>query len=200
MLLDRDYAGLANEGCRGGRSFLPDYLAPSAFQPHVKLETDTTLTLLRAIALDKCGGIADSLFCQPVVGNTASLMQLENVKPLIVSRKFLMRRKSQDYRLCAMLVGRELDRFANRMASLCNLSSPTANDSLPRHFREALVLYQHLRSVPVTQYQDSVLEADYTDMRDMLQECATEKERQYAMWKSYRNTYWYYYHYASTNR
>ena len=200
MLLDRDYAGLANEGCRGGRSFLPDYLAPSAFQPHVKLETDTTLTLLRAIALDKCGGIADSLFCQPVVGNTASLMQLENVKPLIVSRKFLMRRKSQDYRLCAMLVGRELDRFANRMASLCNLSSPKANDSLPRHFREALVLYQHLRSVPVTQYQDSVLEADYTDMRDMLQECATEKERQYAMWKSYRNTYWYYYHYASTNR
>lgn len=200
MLIDRDYAALAKEGCKDGKSFLPDYLAPSAFQPHVKMETDTTLTLLRAIALDKSGGIADSLFLQPVVGNTASMMQLENVKPLIVSRKFLMRRKSQDYRLCAMLVGRELDRFANRISLLCNLSSPAANDSLPRHFREALVLYQHLRSLPITQYQDSVLEADYDDMRDMLQGCANDAEREYAMWKNYRNTYWYYYHYASASR
>lgn len=175
QLLDCDWAALSHEGA--GRE-----------------TTDSTLTLLRAIAMDKQHTIADSFFTQPVVGGTASLMRQENVRPLIVSKRFLMRRKSNDYRLCALLADRDLDRFARLIVKCCDVNRANAKDSLPQHFREALVLYQHQRSNPVTHFTDSLLEADYADFRKLVQSCPNEAIRQHQLRLHYTNTYWRYYY------
>lgn len=175
QLLRQDYATLAHEGKN-------------------RETTDTTLTLLRAIAMDKQHTLADSFFTQPVAAGTASLMRLENVRPLMVSKRFLMRRKSNDYRLCALLAGRDLDGFARLITKCCDVSKPNAKDSLPQHFREALVLYQHQRSHPLTHFSDSILEADYSDFRKLLATCPTPALRQHQLRLNYANTYWRYYY------
>lgn len=175
QLLNQDYSTLAHEG--EGRE-----------------ATDSTLTLLRAIAMDKQHTIADSFFTQPVVGGTASLMRLENVRPLMVGKRFLMRRKSSDYRLCALLAGRDLDGFARLIVKCCDVNRANAKDSLPQHFREALVLYQHQRSNPVTHFTDSLLEADYADFRKLVQSCPNEAIRRHQLRLHYTNTYWRYYY------
>lgn len=196
LLLENRYAELAKEG--QGRSLLAQRLGMTALEKRnntLSEHTDTTLTLLRFIALDKCGIIADSAFTQAVVGGVGSLMRLENVRPLLCSKRFLMRRKSFDYRLCALLAEKDLDTFARLLSQKVNVNDSTARDSLPRHFKEALVLYQHLRSKPVTAYVDPVLETDYNDMKQLLKNCATEEERRLTLHQSYKNNYWCYYAY-----
>lgn len=193
LLIENQYDELTKEG--QGRSLLAQRTGITFFEKKSKNSeyTDSTLTLIRFIAMDKKHILADSAFTQPVVGGTASLMRLENVRPLLVSKRFLMRKKSFDYRLCALLAERDLDRFATMLSGKVNVNDTTACDTLPRHYKEALVLYQHLRSKPVTAYKDAVLETDYNDMRTMLQGCATEDERRMALQRNYRNNYWSYY-------
>lgn len=194
LLLANKYKELAREG--QGRSILTQLTGNECFMltgNKVEETTDSTLTLLRFIAMDRMHNIADSAFTQPVVGGLASLMRQRNIHPLLVSRKFLMRRKSFDYRLCALLAERDLDTFAGMLSKRVNVNDSTACDSLPRHFKEALVLYQHLRSKPLTSYSDAVLEADYKDMRQLLNSCATTDERNYMLRQTYKNNYWSYY-------
>ena len=47
-----------------------------------------------------------------------------------------------DYQLCGYLIDRQLDKFASEIERYY-----TINDSLPRHYREALTLYTHLRNI-----------------------------------------------------
>lgn len=193
QLLMKDYDALAHEGQAYESPLAAHFGGSSAYSSETVLTTDTTLTVLRAIALDRRGVIADSLFSQPVEGSVESFMQLKGVRPLMCSKRFLMRHKSQDYRLCALLAGRDLDRFAKRLADIADVENSTAKDSLPRHYREALIVYQHMRSKPITQYRDSVLEADYKDMRELLQKRTSDAYRQHVLWQNYRNTYWHYF-------
>ena len=199
LLIDKRYKELAREG--RGSSQIYRQTGITLFDKNidnvVHPSTDSTLTLLRVIAMDKLGILADSLFTQPVVANTASLMQLENIHPYLFPKQFLSRRKSTDYRLCSLLAGRELDKFAKLVSKHYNVNDSLAHDSIPRHYREALVLYQHQRSNPVTAYKDPVLETDYNDMKAQIKQCSSVKEKKFALWNNYRNTYWYYY-FAST--
>lgn len=195
LLIEKKYQELAHEGSKTNQLFRQTGL--KIFASHnddaIQLETDSTLTLLRFIALSKLGTLADSLFTQPVVGGTASLLYQKNIHPYLFSSKFLSRTKDINYRLCAFLVEGDLDSFAKMLQKNCNVNDTTARDSLPRHYKEALVLYQHMRSNPVTAYVDTVLETDYSDMTRMRRESKNRKEEDLNMWRSYRNTYWYYY-------
>lgn len=194
LLLENRYAELALEG--KGRSLLAQRTGITALDNKyntISERTDSTLTLLRFIAMDRRGTLADSAFTQPVVGGLASLMRAENVHPLLCSKRFLIRRKSFDYRLCAFLAERDLDSFARLLSSRVDVSDSTVCDSLPRHYKEALVQYQHLRSKPITAYNDQVLETDYRDMMNAQHQCATLEERKFELNKNYRNSYWNYY-------
>lgn len=194
LLLENRYAELSKEG--QGRSLIAQRIGMTTLEKRnnsLSEHTDSTLTLLRFIAMDKRGTLADSAFTQPVVGGVGSLMKLENVRPLLCSKRFLMRRKSFDYRLCALLAERDLDTFARLLSQKVNVNDTTARDTLPRHYKEALVLYQHLRSKPVTAYADPVLETDYNDMKQLLGTCATADERRLVMQQNYKNNYWGYY-------
>lgn len=195
LLIDRRYKELAREG--RGSSQLYRQTGITFFEKNmdkiVDPGTDTTLTVLRFIAMDKLGILADSLFTQPVVGSTASVMCLDNVHPYLFSKKFLSRRKSLDYRLCALLVGGDMDNFTKTLSNHFNIKDSVTCDSLPQHYKEALVLYQHMRSKPITAYNNPVLETDFSDMRKMMKQCSSAKEKNMQMWANYRNTYWYYY-------
>lgn len=174
MIMEQDYRTLSHEG---------------EGQEH----TNPTITLMRFIAMDKVGTLADSLFYAPVEGSEASLLRLEGIKPYLFRPQFLSRRKSPDYRLCAMLVDRNLDAFAHRLQQICDVNDPAKRDSLPRHYKEALVMYQHTETHAVTQFVDSVMETDYRDMRDMMRQCGTDNQRRDMLRRNYSNTYWYYY-------
>jgi len=175
LLIQQNYKALAHEGS-------------------TSTTTDSTLTLLRAIGLDKTGKIADSLFTQPVVGGVASLMHQKNVHSLLFKPRFMSRRKSVDYQLCALLAERDLDNFARKLSAITDVNRAEARDTLPKHYREALVLYQHLRSTPKTQYNDSILETDYRDLRQMLQNCKSQADRNNQLRINYATTYWKYYY------
>lgn len=194
LLLENRYAELAKEG--QGRSLLAQRTGYTQLEMDYNTtseRTDSTLTLLRFIAMDRLGTLPDSAFTQPVVGGKASLLRCENVHPLLFSKRFLMRRKSFDYKLCALLAERDLDGFASLLSSKVDVNDTTACDTLPRHYKEALVLYQHLRSKPITAYADPVLETDYRDMRDMQRGCATNEQRRMKLQRNYKNSYWNYY-------
>ena len=93
-----------------------------------------------------------------------------------------------DYYLCSLLLDRKLDQFAAEVGEYYPL-----NDSLPRHYREALVLYKRLRTNPVCIYENESLEEDYSDFLSLSREKALPEVRRNRMRKAYGKTYWYYY-------
>lgn len=200
LLVENRYDLLADEGRPCGQLYrqtgLPLFERRS---DAVSERTDTTLSLLRALALDRRGTIADSLFTQPVAATEGSMLRLEGVRPLLVRQRFLRRRHTADYRLCALLASRDLDAFARAMTRSHALDSLRSPEALPRHYREALVLYQHLRSQPLTAFRDPVLETDYRDLRDTLRHYPTPAERLERMRRQYGNTYWNYYFRTQTS-
>ena len=93
-----------------------------------------------------------------------------------------------DYYLCSLLLDRKLDQFAAVIDTYYPL-----NDSLPKHYREALVLYKRLRTNPVCIYEDESLEEDYSDFLSISREKALPEVRKNRLRKAYGKTYWYYY-------
>lgn len=138
-------------------------------------KTDRKLMLLRMEALHHEHLMGDRLFRYPVVGEG---------KPLIS--------KGGDYELCAYLIDRDLDRFAAALPK-----SYAINDQLPRHYREALVLYNHLRANPVVIYHDNVMDTDYEDLQKQKHAFADKHAAQVAIARNYGGTYWYYYYYLN---
>jgi hypothetical protein len=68
--------------------------------------------------------------------------------------------------------------------------------NLPKHYKEALVLYNHTTSNPVIKYTNNVMEADFQDFQSLRRQYHNSNEQQYYTFHSYRKTYWYYYKYA----
>lgn len=65
---------------------------------------------------------------------------------------------------------------------------------IPKHFREALVLYTHLRGNRVLTYKDNVLDADYEDfLKVNRRKYPSNAARESALRDAYFGTYWYYY-------
>lgn len=102
----------------------------------------------------------------------------------------------RDYKLVASLIDRQLDSFALQLPRYYAL-----NDSLPRHYREALVLYQQLHhdapapGVPDTLfiYKDSLTTLRWQDFHQYDSIYPRKSERRIRTEKDFRGTYWYYY-------
>lgn len=179
------------------------------------LETDSSLVMVRMYALSRQGQLADRLFEYPVLfSSDAMLPTMRNVRLAVYPTDSLFRhlgaiprhpmhpmdylhtiiRSGQakpaavDYLLCGYLIDCDLDGFVRELPCCY-----TVNDSLPRYYREALVLYNHLRSHPSIVYHDPVLDVDYTDMRKMMAACSQDNERRGILLENYSGSYWYYY-------
>ena len=95
-----------------------------------------------------------------------------------------------DYKLCGLLIDRQIDRFAREIGKYYPL-----DDHLPKHYREALVLYTHSRSNPVVVYHHAVTDEDWRNLQELESRFPNATERQGRVEDQYHGTYWYYYKY-----
>lgn len=181
-------------------------------------DTDASLTMLRIYALSRQKQLGERLFEYPVVGGSEALLPNEDsvrclfypenriFKTLSIRRKGRMpamdylvyiennglaMKPVTDYLLCGYLLDKNLDGFVNAIKHKYNLSSP----SLPKHYREALTLYTHLRANPVLVFHSEVMDADYADFQGLEQKYHDKRERESYVRDTYGDTYWFYYFY-----
>ena len=168
LLLKRDYEGALRVGQKS-------------------LATDSSLTLLRIHALAKSHQMGERLFEYPLVGGSQVLIPNGKTALTVMypNDKFVPVPQG-DFVLCSYLLDRKIDAFAIKVKRYYDLDS-----SLPKHYREALVLYNHLRSNPVVAYKHEVAETDFADFQKLMRECGRNKAR---LCDVYGNTYWYYYY------
>ena len=183
------------------------------------LESDKHLLMLRMYALARTDGLGEHLFEYPISGTSSEVLPTNNKTMMLLCStdslyrffgarpkenmepvrylQMLQRRNSApqktvgDYLLCCDLIDKNLDHFAQEVGRYY-----TINEKLPKHYREALTLYTHLRSNPLFAYQYSVTEEDFDNFRAMEQEYPSLSERKGKVGEQYRDTYWYYYGYG----
>lgn len=178
--------------------------------------TDPNLTMLRAYALALSGKLGDKLFERPISGLSAALIPSDNTDPCFLlyptddffrhlgvrPRKgqgniaylkelFSKNQKNKfvlDYLLCAHLMEKQVDDFVRLLHT-----QYTIDDTLPKHYREALCLYAHQHSAPVVVYTNDVLEADYQDYQRLYSPYGEPSESLARLRETFGNTYWYYF-------
>lgn len=181
------------------------------------LETDESLTLLRANALARRGELGERFFEYSLKGTAADLLPLEGhsrclMLPTDSIYKYLGARPLKnmttqhyyrtllashqatpalaDYFLCGLLLEKRIDEFVKKLPTFY-----AVNDSLPKHYREALVLYAHLRSKPFLVYRHPVMEEDFSDFRNLEKKYPVFNDRKERIREKFYQTYWYYYRY-----
>ena len=91
-----------------------------------------------------------------------------------------------------MLVDRDIDAFVRELPK-----HYTVNDSLPVHYREALILYTHMRSNPLLIYKNQVMDTDFDDFKSFEDSIPDLKARMLAIHNHYFGTYWWYHDYGN---
>ena len=186
------------------------------------LESDENLLMIRMYAMARKDSLGDCLFKYPVTGTSAQILPTDSLSrvmlyPVDSIYKFLGARPARrmqpvhfleclqrrdtvsnkavnDYLLCSYLIDRNLDRFAKEIGKYYTVNDSMPN-SLPKHYREALVLYTHLRSRPVTVFHESVMDEDYANLKELEKQYPDFMERKGKVEDMYRGTYWFYYDY-----
>ena len=182
-------------------------------------ESDAWLTMLRIYAMAREGKLADELFQYPIRSTSSSdIIPMENsVRCLLYPNdsiyKFLGARplkpmnsvlflqsllhsglatnSVKDYLLCGFLIDKNLDDFVKNLPKYYNI-----NGKLPKHYREALTLYTHIRSNPTIVYHDDIMDTDYEDMKTLEKKYKSVAARKFAIHDQYAGTYWWYYEYG----
>lgn len=183
------------------------------------LESDKELFMLRMYALARAHALGEHLFEYPITGKRedmlptaktstgfmmypvdslykfmgarpAGLMSPERYLQLLERRDTLPNQTVQDYLLCGYLIDRQIDQFAKEVGRYYHI-----NDSLPKHYREALTLYTHMRTRPRVVYHNAVMDEDYDNFQELERDYKDATERKGKVEEKYRETYWYYYKY-----
>ena len=179
-------------------------------------DADKSLTMLRAFALSRSRQLGERLFEYPLEGGSDALLpgkrgvrcllfpeerifkwlsirrkgDMETMEYLLyIERNGLARKSVTDYILCGYLLDKNLDAFVGAVGKKYNIASA----SLPRHYKEALTLYTHLRANPALVYHNEVMDADYADFQKLERSYADICERESYVRDTYGDTYWYYY-------
>lgn len=179
---------------------------------------DANLTMLRTYVLAHQGQLGECLFTYPVHATssdlvpitgqtrcrkmpTDSIYRLLGAKPLkgmttnAYLRALLVTKQAKpavaDYILTGYLIDRKIDEFAKELPL-----HYTINDSLPRHYREALVLYNHIRSNPTVVYHNNVMDTDFEDMQRLEAHFNSRSAKNLNVYDNYAGTYWWYYEYG----
>ena len=187
------------------------------------LESDADLQMLRMYALSRTGELGERLFAYPVREQSESMLPVEGKSKFVMYPtdslyKFLgarpkgemttvrylelMQRRDTlddkhiaDYQLCGLLIDKRLDDFVLSLRQHYTEGDSLIIDHLPRHYREAMTLYTHLRSKPVIIYHNSVMDEDWKNLQELEAKYPDATERKGKVEEQYRGTYWYYYEY-----
>lgn len=180
-------------------------------------DNDSSLTMLRALALANTGNMGGKLFNYEITGGaqslaprcdksvifllgndrllwkTIGLVPRDASKPFVTFLQTELRRGTlnpvaKDYLLCSYLLDRDLQSFVKALPQYY-----AVNDSLPTHYAEAYVLYCDRYKVKDTVMSRSMV-ADYADFLCIMREQRSPVLRDAAIRKAYFGTYWYYYY------
>ena len=182
------------------------------------LESDANLLMLRMYALARENALGEKLFEYPITANVEQMLPTsgrtrmyfcpedslyrflggrpaEAMTPmhfldLLERSDSVVPRQVADYKLCGLLIDRQIDRFASEIGKYYSL-----DDRLPKHYREALVLYTHSRSNPVVVYHHAVTDEDWRNLQELERRFPDATERKGRVEDEYHETYWYYYKY-----
>ena len=178
---------------------------------------NSSLTMLRSFALNKKHLLGDKLFTYNIIGRSSVLLPMDSNSCLLLPQTFVeddmkvrakhkmsalkyfqrldeLRVKNKqyvDYLLCAYLLDKRLDDFVRTIPQYY-----TIDNKLPKHYREALLLYSHTHAKPAIEYHDNVMEADYQDYVKLEKQYSNGITRKNKLKEVFGNTYWYYYQYA----
>ena len=195
-----------------------------ALKPGCKsLESNGDLMMVRMYALARAGELGERLFAYPVSGSSSAMLPVEGqsrfliypvdslyrflgAKPggemtteryleLLLRRDSVCRRQVADYQLCGLLIDKRIDEFVCKLQKHYAAGDTLDIDHLPRHYREAMTLYTHLRSNPAIVYHHTVMDEDWDNLQDLESQYPDKTERQGKVEEQYRGTYWYYYEY-----
>lgn len=204
------------------RMRMESYLAKGDYASAIKVganeaKTDSSLTMLRVWSLSGSQLLGDRLFTYPLVGGSDAMLPnggsvklmmaderhlyahlgvvfKEKLRPMayleMLHRCHRATMPAHDWLLCAYLLDRNVSQFAHALPKFYAI-----NDSLPKHYKEALILYNHMTSHPVVTFRNSVVDADFDDFQDLQKKYTDKRERYTALREKYGNTYWFYYHY-----
>lgn len=156
-------------------------------------EANPTLTMLRFYALSCKEELGDRLFTHNLKGGANAIMPNDStIRPMIIDARtirhhYRIRHYYRPMLLNKYLLNKNLDAFAYEL-----IQQDSINDSLPRHYREALIMYNSVRKYPVAAYSDSILYAEFSSFNQLLSTTG-KSERRNAARKAYGKTYWYYY-------
>lgn len=187
------------------------------------LESDVNLQMIRMYALTRTGELTNRLFEYPIDGHSDVMLPVEGksrfamypvdslyrylgARPanqmssirylqLLEARDSIIDRRIVDYQLCGLLIDKRIDDFACQLSHYYAHGDSLNIDTLPRHYREAMTLYTHLRSHPVLIYQNPVMEEDWNNLQELERLYVDPTERKGKVEEQYRGTYWYYYEY-----
>ena len=183
---------------------------------HWERHPSRQLSVATALALSETGQMGERLFAYPqphgvagmlpemgdtmlysrlhvAVGNHLGYKRGEHTQPVlflrVIDEKPNARPAVHDYLLCTYLMERRLDDFANRL-----LLDDSLTLALPLHYREALILRQHLSRVDtLTALHDDSLDAQYLSFDSLRNAAGTKEEREFRCRRRFGATYWCYY-------
>ncbi len=184
------------------------------------LWTSRILTAERAFAMTRCGGgLAETLFTYPLPsGGSSNLFfapadtALTLLSPDSLYYRLRLRPRynekassyfnraarsfphsvARDYRLCALLLDRDLETFARELPRYYTVSDSVV---LPRFYAQAMILYVRTAANPVAVYTDPNVAANYRDFREKGRGLTSRVGRRSVLWREYGDTYWWYYFY-----
>ena len=159
------------------------------------LATDSTLTFFRAYSLNHQNLIGERLFEFPLSGKSTDLIFHGNKDELFIEidSADLFEMSSHEFYLCALLLDKRLTTFVNKLSELYKGKLPT--DSLPKHYREAIMLYNHLHVNSLIVYRNAVMQTNLDDFLDIQKNATSPSSKNNLTRSSYGNTYWWYYFY-----
>lgn len=181
------------------------------------LEASRTLTASRAVALSHLGQMGDKLFAYPqyyhsdgLFFGTDSLRSLRytndsiyyllGARPYAGEDRMVFLRNicykgtgkytSLDYYLSALLLDKQLDQF---MHTIPDFYLP--EDTLPRYYREAAMLYHVQRKDTLFPVTDSLMSVRFQAYRELQRKADSSLEERNRMRREFGDTYWWYYDY-----
>lgn len=180
------------------------------------LSNDSTLLALRVYSLLQEGKLGERLFDYPIapfadiiktIDNKTSTFilpssfiqnYLEKEKKLLyqyeqnkgmASRTSILNNAYLNTQLAKFLMNKDLAAFVATIDQY-GLTS----QRLPKHYSEALILYNHLTSQPKVSFKNNVLDTDYEDFQSLKSKYTHPMLRNNCLRDVYGNTYWYYYY------
>ena len=182
------------------------------------IATNRNLTALRVFALSRMGELGNKLFEYPqeygsngLLPNTYDSLSAYNWtqelykhlggypgKGISTAKQFLeilsrhdnARSATHDYLLCAYLLDKELDKFVMKLPTFY-----TINDSLPAHYKEALIIYSLEKGEDNKYFTDKSVEENIKKYNNFAKQITDSIARSNKCRREYGHTYWWYYHF-----